>query len=99
MNIEIINKIDEITDIIKNDKDLIKMKKLEKLIENNHDLMNKINNLKGINEFDKEYVKLKNEILSNKEYKEYKNLEKDLFFVIQLINKKLNSLRESGGCL
>ena len=99
MNKEIIDKLDEITNIIDNDPDLIRMKKLEKIIENDYQLMSKINSLKEMNEYDKDYVNLKKDILLNKNYKDYKELEKDLYFVIQVINKKLNCLRENGGCL
>ena len=98
MNIEIINKLDEITNIIENDSDLKKMNELEKKILNNKDLLDEINKLKEYEKYDNDYLNIKNKILNNKEFKEYKELENDLYFVIQDINKKLNSLREKSDC-
>jgi len=98
MNEEIINKLDEITNIIDNDKDIIEYKLLRKEILEDKDLLDKINKLKEINSYNKEYVDLKNEILSNEKYKKYIYLEKELFYIIKDINIKLNSLTEKRSC-
>ena len=98
MNEEIINKLDEITNIIDNDKDIIEYKLLRKEILEDKDLLDKINKLKEINSYNKEYVDLKNEILSNERYKKYIYLEKELFYIIKDINIKLNSLTEKRSC-
>lgn len=96
MNIEIINKLDEITSLIKSDSNFIKMKELERKIENNKELISKINELKNKKEYDTDYLSLKKEILDNNDFKEYKNLEKEWYFTIQLINKELRSLIEKS---
>lgn len=98
MNIEIINKLDEITAIIKKDSDLKKLKKLEKEIESNKELMLKIENIKKMDKYSDEYLNIKKEILKNSSFIEYKRIENDLFFLIQEINRKLNSLKEKSGC-
>ena len=96
MDIEIINKLDEITSLIKNDSSFIRMKELERKIENNKELISKINELKNMKEYDTSYLSLKEEILDNNDFKEYKSLEKEWYFTIQLINKELRSLIEKS---
>ncbi len=98
MNIEIINKLDEITSIIENDIDLLRMKELKKEILNNKGLMTKINTIKEMSTYNDEYLKLKKEILNNNNFEEFKKIENDTFLFIQSINKKLNSLREKSEC-
>ena len=98
MNIEIINKIDEILNIIENDKDNIKMNELKTKILKNKELMHKIEKLKNMDKYNEEYVSLKKEILSNKDYLLYKELENDLYFFIKKINISLNTFIEKSGC-
>lgn len=95
----IIDKLDEITNLIEKDKDLIELKKLENNINNNKELLNKIDFLKKIDKYDSNYVELKKEILSNKDYKRYIELEYDLMIFIKQINKELNKLVEKSGCI
>ena len=98
MNEEIINKLDEITNLIENDKDIIEYKKLKKEILNDKELLDKISRLKEIDSYSKEYLDLKNSILSDNRYKRYIYLEKELFYIIKDINIKLNSLKEKRSC-
>ena len=99
MNKEIIEKLDEITNIINNDKDIKEYKELEKRILNNKELLKKIDKLKSINSYGNDYIELKKEILLNKDYSRYLELEKKLFFDIKDINNKLNCLLEKSGCI
>ncbi len=98
MDIEIINKLDEITKIINEDKDLKRKRQLEKKIEENKDLMNKINEIKKMSTYDPNYLKKKEEVINNKDFKEYKELEKEEYLLILEINKRLNSLKEKSEC-
>lgn len=98
MNIEIINKLDEIINLIKNDKEYIKMNQLEDKLKEDKDLIDDINRLKNMDKYDKNYLDLKKKILDNPEYKEFKSLENDYYFFIKEINNKLNSLKEMSGC-
>ena len=98
MNIEIINKLDEITEIIANDLELKKMHELERTLLLDSELLNKIKELKDKSYEDTEYMKLKREIFNNETYITFKKLENDTFLFIQLINSKLNLLREKSGC-
>ena len=98
MNLDIINKLDEITNIVKNDKELNELKDLKKDILNDKELLNKIEKLKSIDEYNSKYVDLKKEILSNDKYKRYIELENKLYFEVKDINNKLNSLTEKSGC-
>ena len=98
MNIEIINKLDEITSIIENDKENIELNELKDSILMDNDLLNKIKKVKEINEYSSEYVQLKKEVLNDERFKNYKEKEKDLNLIISQINSKLNSFREKSGC-
>jgi hypothetical protein len=77
---------------------LYKSRQLEKLILKDKELLCKIEKLKQKSYEDKEYMKLKSEICSNEMFKTFKELENDTFLFIQLINSKLNLLREKSGC-
>ncbi len=98
MNKEIIDKLDEITSIIKNDKELIEYHDLEEELLNDNELIEKIDNLKRMDKYNDDYLSLKKEILSNKKYKRYTELEKKIYFDIKDINNKLSCLKEKSGC-
>lgn len=98
MNIEIINKLDEIIGLIKSDKDYIRMNQLNNIIMSNKQLIEKINILKTLNTYDEKYLEMKKEIIDNPEFKEYKELEKEYYFFIKEINSRLNTLKETSGC-
>ena len=65
MNIEIINKLDEIIGLIKSDKDYIRMNQLNNIIMSNKQLIEKINILKTLNTYDEKYLEMKKEIIDN----------------------------------
>jgi len=98
MNIEIINKLDEITELIKKDDDLKEMRRLEEEILNDKNLLNDIEKLKNMPEYSSLYLKLKEKIFSNEKFKRYKQLEKEYYFFSREISKKLNSFSEKSGC-
>ncbi|MBR4671932.1 MAG: YlbF family regulator [Bacilli bacterium] len=99
MNIEIINKLDEIIELFKNDKEYNKMLELSNKLSNNKELLDKINKIKDYKSYDDKYIELKKDVINNSDYKEYKELEKDYYLFIREINRKLNSLKEkSDGC-
>mgnify|MGYP003571347598 CR=1 FL=1 len=98
MKKEVIDKLDEIEELIKNDKDINELKKLRKEIENDKELLNKINKLKNMDKYNINYVNLKKEILNNISYKRYITLENNLYLLVQQINIKLNSLKEKSRC-
>ena len=64
-----------------------------------YQLLKKIDKLKSINSYGNDYIELKKEILLNKDYSRYLELEKKLFFDIKDINNKLNCLLEKSGCI
>jgi hypothetical protein len=99
MKKEIIDKLDEITKLIDNDKELIEYKKIKEKILKDEELLNKISKLKTIDSYSDEYVRLKKEILANKNYLKYIELEKKLFFDIKDLNNELNKLLEKRGCI
>lgn len=97
--IEIIEKLDEIEEIINNDKEFNELKQLKEKILNNNELINKIDKLKKIDKYNSDYINLKKEILKNADYKRYVFLEKDLYLFIKKINEKLNSIKEKSCCM
>ena len=98
MNIEIVNKLDEIINLIKDNDDYKRMKSLEEKLNNDKDLLSKIDKIKTIDNYSDEYITLKKEVLSNDDYKEFLELQKKYQFLIKDINLILNSLKEKSGC-
>lgn len=97
MNDKISNIMDEIIEIINNDKKINIIKDKANDIYTNTELMNKINYIKNnSNNYDNKYIEVKKEILNDNDYKEYKNIEKDLSYLIMEINKRLNLLKDFG---
>lgn len=97
MNDKISNIIDEIVEIINNDKRINTVKDKINNIYINTELMNKINYVKNNSDnYNNKYIETKKEILNNIDYKEYKNIEQDLSYLIIEINKRLNLLKDFG---
>lgn len=93
MNSEILAKLDEIINTIDNCASINKLNILKSKIFEDKELLNKIALLKDDRiQYGKEYVNLKREVLKNEYFKEYKDIENELYFLTKEINNKLNSL-------
>ncbi len=98
MDIDIINKLDEIISIIDNSKDIKRLLELKNKILSDNNLKDKLDRIKKLDMYTNEYKILKNELLSNKDIKEYKSLENELYLLTLSINKKLNELTNKRLC-
>ena len=98
MDIDIINKLDEIISIIDNSKDIKRLLELKNKILSDNNLKDKLDRIKKLDIYTNEYKILKNELLSNKDIKEYKFLENELYLLTLSINKKLNELTNKRLC-
>jgi cell fate (sporulation/competence/biofilm development) regulator YlbF (YheA/YmcA/DUF963 family) len=100
MDIELINKIDELLNIFEESKEIKNLSLLKKNIYNNLYIKNKINYFNKIkdNPYSSEVISLRKELLNNEEIKEYKQLENELLLITMAINKKLNNLVKKEGC-
>lgn len=98
MDIDIINKLDEIISIIDNSKDIKRLLELKNKILSDNNLKDKLDRIKKLDIYTNEYKILKNELLSNKDIKEYKSLENELYLLTLSINKKLNELTNKRLC-
>lgn len=92
MNNDILDRLADVTDDIKNSTYINDMKKLRVKLLSNKDLMGKINKLKEIDKYSSEYINLKKEIMDNSDYKKYKEYEMNMFYLINTMNKKINEL-------
>lgn len=98
MDIDIINKLDEIISIIDNSKDIKRLLELKNKILSDSNLKDKLDRIKKLDIYTNEYKILKNELLSNKDIKEYKSLENELYLLTLSINKELNELTNKRLC-
>ena len=100
MDIELINKIDDLINIFDTSKELKKLKELKDKIYQNQELKQKLERFNKIkdNSYSNEYITLKKEILNISEIKEYKMIENELLLLTLSINQKLNTLTRKKGC-
>lgn len=92
MNSEILEKIDEIIEILDNSDYFTEFNMLKKKVSSNQELMEKITKIKNNNEYSSEYIENKREVMKNDDFLKYKEKEREIYFLIQNINLKLNSL-------
>ncbi len=100
MDLELIEKLDQLTKIFNNSEEVKKLQKLKKEIYANENLKEKMHllNKEKNNIYSEEYLRLKKEILSIDSVREFKKIENDLFLLSLSINKKLQSLIDEKGC-
>ena len=97
MDLELIEKIDDLIETLDDSLEFKKLLDLKKKIYENDDLKIKLMEFNKIkdNVYDKKYVSLKKEILTIPEVKEYKHLENELYLLVMTINNKLKLLTEN----
>lgn len=100
MDIELINKIDELLNVFEESKEIKKLSLLKENIYNNLYIKDKINHFNKIkdNPYSSEVINLRKELLNNEEIKEYKQIENELLLITMAINKKLKKLVKKEGC-
>ena len=87
MEINLINKVDELINIFEN----------SYIIQRIQDLK-RFNQLKD-NVHNEELITIRQELLKNPLIKEYKQLENELLLLTFKVNEKLNTLTNKKGCL
>lgn len=93
MNNEILDKLDEIIEEIDKCNLITRISFLKNKIFEDKELLDKIKLIQDDNmKYGKSYISIKKEILENIYFKEYKEIETELYFLTQEINTKLNSL-------
>ena len=90
---ELYIRIDNLLKALNNTKEVEEIKKYNELINNDKDLLFNIKKYKETND-----IRLKEKILSNKLFKEYKDKEIDLNVLIMQINNKLKEISDKGKC-
>ena len=90
---ELYIRIDNLLKALNNTKEVEEIKKYNELINNDKDLLFNIKKYKETND-----IRLKEKILSNKLFKEYKDKEIDLNVLIMQIKNKLKEISDKGKC-
>ena len=92
MDNELLEKLDNLLNSLDNSEEIKRFIFLKNKLLNDKELMDKINTIKNESYSDK-YINIKEELINNKDFKEYKELEKRLYYLVQNINKDLSKLK------
>jgi cell fate (sporulation/competence/biofilm development) regulator YlbF (YheA/YmcA/DUF963 family) len=90
---ELIDKVDNLKKTLDSNEEIIKLKEINEKIMQDKEL------LKDIEEYNrKPNEELKNKIINNSLFREYKHSEAECNFIILEINKRLKEINNKGKC-
>ena len=92
MDNELLEKLDDLLNTLDNSEEIKRFVYLKNKLLNDKELMDKISTIKSESYSDK-YINIKEEVINNEDFKEYKELEKRLYYLIQDMNKDLSKLK------
>ena len=92
------NKLEELIDILNNDRRVKRLKVLKEELNKDEELISKIEYLKKLNQYSIDYRNLKKELFQNPKFVEYKELENEISIIILEINRKLKNLTNERSC-
>ena len=95
MNLE----LDKLINILDNDSRIIRLEELKKIITSDKEFMNDFNELKELDVYSNEYKELKKKLFSNEYFKEFKELEQEINYLILEINNRLKELTNERRCI
>ncbi len=96
---ELIDKVYEIVDILKNSSKTEKFLKLKKELEEDKELKELLLKVKATDHiYSKEFTELKRQIITNEKVKNYKKIESELYFLSLAINKKFKNINNKKSC-
>lgn len=90
---ELIEKVEILKDELDKNKSIVNIKKLNKKIMEDKELITLLEKYKNTNN-----INVKEEIMSNKLFKKYKEEETNINFIILEINKRLKEINSKGKC-
>lgn len=90
---ELIDKVNNLKEVLDSHEEIIKLKEINKKIMEDKEL------LKDIEEYNRtNNEELKNKIINNNLFREYKHSEAECNFIILEINKRLKEINNKGKC-
>lgn len=92
------DKVEELIDILNNDKRVKRLKVLKEELNKDEELISKIEYLKKLDQYSIDYRNLKKELFQNPKFVEYKELEGEISIIILEINRKLKNLTNERSC-
>ncbi len=92
------DKVEELIDILNNDKRVKRLKVLKEELNKDEELISKIEYLKKLDQYSIDYRNLKKELFQNPKFVEYKELENKISIIILEINRKLKNLTNERSC-
>lgn len=93
MSIEILEKLDILKSTIDNSSLMLELEDIKSKIFSDKNLLNKIEEYKVTRN-----SKIRDEIYQDENYKKFKSLENEVYFLTLQINQKLNTLTEGKVC-
>ena len=96
---ELINKVYEIIDLLKESKEIEEFLKLKETIKQDTVILPLLKYIKeNENIYTNEYIELKRQLLTNEKVKKYKKIENDLYFLSLDMNRRLNKINSKKSC-
>lgn len=94
MELELDDKLNDLLSVLKQDTRLLEIKALKEKLVSDDKLLNQINEY-NINPYDKS---LKENLFKNNDFKRYKELENEIYFLTLSINQILNRITDKRMC-
>ena len=94
MELELDDKLNDLLSVLKQDTRLLEIKALKEKLVSDDKLLNQINEY-NINPYDKS---LKENLFKNNDFKRYKELENEIYFLTLSINQILNRIIDKRMC-
>ena len=94
MELELEDKLNDLLSVLKQDSRLLEIKVLKEKLVSNHKLLDQINeyNINPYNQL------LKEKLFKNSDFKRYKELENEIYFLTLNINQIINRITDKRMC-
>ena len=90
---ELIDKVENLKETLNKNTNIIKLKEMTDLIMKDEELLKDIKKYQETND-----INIKNKIINNELFKEYKHQEAECNFIILEINRRLKEINDKGKC-
>lgn len=99
MRMQMMDKVFEILNLLKKDKEIQEFLSLKESLKQDQELNQLLVKLKSLDsKYCEEYLEIKKTILTMDQVKQYKKIENELYFLSLAINQKLKTISSKKSC-